>query len=320
MATSSKKLNEIPVVSFDLGNRKNAITDGTKIRSYPSYSDYTGLTQDFQGYTTEDFKAYKSFHVQIGAQEFNVGDVAGYFAAQPTFAGDKWLKVKEFLFAALHSLEIGTTSVIKELRCTVPNDQDHYQRSPFEVLANKTHQFKVNGIEYTVHIEKVTILAEGVCAWMRAVNENLLQYPDYLNGVLDLGGGTAIARLVAPNGMIYRDYELVLSQGTCALASNIAKGLRKQSVEGLIMDAIADGSFMVNSTPFKNLYDMLLPRWVADIRAEINKAWRPIENQYAQILVVGGSTPIFAPYVQDKPNYVIAPNPQFYALEGMQNG
>lgn len=318
MATSNK-VTEIPVISFDLGNRKNAITDGKKVVAYPSYSDYTGLTQDFD-YTKPDFIEGRSFHVEIGSQSFNVGDVAGHFTAQPTFSGDKWLKVREFLFAALHALKIGNTSHIKELRCTIPDDQDPSQRSPFECLANTSHKFKVNGVDYVVRIDKVTLLAEGVCAWMRAINENLLLYPTYLNAVLDLGGGTAIARLIAPNGMIYRDYELVLTKGTCALASSISQALRKPGTEGLIMDGIADGSFMIHRTSFKSTYDVLLPRWVNDIRAEINKAWRPIENQYAQILVVGGSTPIFAPFVKDKPNYVIAPNPQFYALEGMQNG
>ncbi|MEO1149299.1 MAG: hypothetical protein AAFY26_27715, partial [Cyanobacteria bacterium J06638_22] len=83
------------------------------------------------------------------------------------------------------------------------------------------------------------------------------------------------------------------------------------------MDAIADGSFSVHAVNFKTAYDALLPAWVDGIRAEMNKAWKPIQNQYAQILIVGGSAPIFAPFVAENPRYVVAPNPQFYALEAM---
>jgi hypothetical protein len=59
---------------------------------------------------------------------------------------------------------------------------------------------------------------------------------------------------------------------------------------------------------------------VSGIRGELNTAWRPIENHYGQILIVGGSAPIFAPFVKGNPRYIPVANPQFFALEGLQNG
>lgn len=316
---TTKPVPTIDRISFDLGNRVNALTDGTKTVQFPSYSDRLSSRQDLD-FEQPDFKTGQSFRVDIGAQAFKVGAIAGLLTAKPTFSGDKWTKAKEFLFAGLSALGIAPTTHIKELRCSVPDDQDLTQRTPFETLANRTHQFKVNGIEYTVRIDEVKIAAEGKFAWLRAIKDGLLQYPTYLNGVLDLGGGTAIARLIAPNGTIAREFEKVLQGGTSELAAQIAAEVGLMSAEGLIMDAIADGSFSVHAVNFKATYDALLPAWVEGIRAELNKSWRPIQNQYAQILVVGGSTPIFAPFVADNPRYVIAPNPQFYALEAMQNG
>jgi len=141
----------------------------------------------------------------------------------------------------------------------------------------------------------------------------------YLNAVLDLGGGTAIARLFAPNGTIARDYELVLDGGTSALAARIASEVGLLGCEGQILDAIADGSYAVHAVNFRAIYDALLPQWVDDIRSDINTRWKSIQNQYAQILVVGGSAPLFAPFVAENPRYIVAPNPQFYALEGMHH-
>ena len=307
-------------VSFDLGNRCNAITDGTKTVSFPSYVDRLSSRQDLD-MTHADFVENQSFRVDIGAQAFKVGKIAGILAAKPTFAGQKWERVREFLFAGLAALGIETNAVINELRCSVPDDQDLTQVAPYQTLADKTHQFRVNGIEYTVRIDKVRVIAEGKTAWLRAIKEGLYKHPNHpLNGVLDLGGGTAIFRLIGIDGTIARDYEKVLKGGTSKLAADIAAECQLLGAEGLIMDAIADGSFRVHAHDFKSAYDALVPHWVDIIRGEINTVCRPIEHLYAQILVVGGSAPIFEPFVRDKQRYVIAPNPQFFALEGLQNG
>jgi hypothetical protein len=315
----SPGVQTVPVISFDLGNRFNALTDGVKTVSFPSYSNRLSPNQDLH-YDSVDFVEGRSFRVDIGAQSFTVGNIAGVFAARPTFSGEKWLKAKEFLFAGLAALGLDTTAVVSELRCSIPDDQDLSQRTPFETLADKTHQFKVNGIEYTIRIDRVRIVAEGKTAWLRAMKEGLFRYPGSLNGVLDLGGGTAIARLIAPDGTIARDYEKVLKGGTSQLAAEIAAECRLLGVEGKIMDAIADGSFAVNAYDFRAAYEALLPHWVSGIRGELNTAWRPIENHYGQILIVGGSAPIFAPFVKENPRYIPVANPQFFALEGLQNG
>jgi len=309
----------VSVLSFDLGNRFNSLTDGSRTINFPSYSDRLSSRQDLD-LTQKDFIDGVSFRVDIGAQSFKVGKIAGALAARPTFTGEKWTKAKEFLFAGLSALDLESNAVIEELRCSVPDDQDLTQRTPFETLADKIHNFRVNGRDYNIRINRVRIVAEGKTAWLRAVKEGLFQYPHYLNGVLDLGGGTAIARLISPDGTIARDYEKVLKGGTSQLAAEIAAEVQLLGAEGQILDAIADGSFRVHAHDFKSAYDALLPRWVANIRGELNTAWRPIETQYAQILVVGGSAPIFAPYVAGNKRYIIAPNPQFFALEGLQNG
>ena len=202
--TPSPGVQTVPVISFDLGNRFNALTDGTKTVNFPSYSDRLSSRQDLD-LNQVDFREGRSFRVDIGAQSFKVGAIAGALAARPTFSGEKWQKAKEFLFAGLAALGLDTTAVVSELRCSIPDDQDLSQRTPFETLADKTHQFKVNGVEYTIRIDRVRLVAEGKTAWLRAMKDGLFRYPGSLNGVLDLGGGTAIARLITPDGTIARE-------------------------------------------------------------------------------------------------------------------
>lgn len=316
--TPDTGIQTIERISFDLGNRFNAITDGTTLLNWPSYCASLSSRQDLD-YTTHDFKTGQSYRVDLGASAFKVGAIAGQLGGKPTFGGDKWLKAQPFLFAGLAGLGISTQAHLKELRCTVPDDQDIAQCTPFKRLAGQTWNFKVNGRDYAVRIDHVKIAAEGKFAWYRAIKEGLYQYPTYLNAVLDLGGGTAIARLFAPNGTIARDYELVLDGGTSQLAAQIAAEVGLLGCEGQILDAIADGTFAVHAVGFKATYDALLPQWVDGIRSDINTRWKAIQNQYAQILVIGGSAPLFAPFVAQNPRYIVAPNPQYFALEGMQN-
>lgn len=317
----STRIIEIPVMSFDLGNRKNAATVGKGVIHYPSYAGIKKARQTVD-VNSPSFVRNKSFLVEFGSCSYIVGqESAELLEHNPTYTGDKWKKVKEFLFASIHALNIGKTLHIKELRCSVPDDLDEAQCGPFRSMANKTHPFIVNGTEYKVRIDKVVVVAEGVFAWYRAIKENLLQYSGYVNGVLDLGGGTAIGRLINPNGTILRGREVVLDRGTYELANSIAGELRDSKLkESMIMDSIADGTFLVKGVNFKSVYDYILPTWVEGIRSDLNTAWKPLAGSYAQILVVGGSAPLFAPFVSDNPKYVIAPNPQFYGLEGMHNG
>jgi len=168
--SAGAEILSIERISFDLGNRFNAITDGQKMVSFPSYCSGLSSRQDLD-FGGADFQTRQSFRVDIGAVAFKVGAIAGQLGGKPTFGGNKWLKVQPFLFAGLASLGIQRQTTIKELRCTVPDDQDVAQCTPFKRLTEQALNFKVNGNEYTVHIEQVKIAAEGKFAWYRALKD-----------------------------------------------------------------------------------------------------------------------------------------------------
>lgn len=315
-------IQTLPVVSFDLGNRVHAITDGEKLVSFPSYSMPVSARQDWD-FSLPAFQEGESFRVDIPMDEdyvatYAVGKVAQSLSAHATFAGDKWAKVKENLFAALTAVGVNRQCEIRELRCMVPDDQDPHQVAPFKALQNKTFEFRVNSKEYSVKIGTVRIMAEGRPAWLRAKAEGRFLRPDLSNCVLDLGGGTAIFRVITPDGMIDRSRERVLKGGTSSLAAMIASEAGLEENEGGILDAIADGTFMVGVSNIRGPYQVCLPQWVDRIRGQVRNVTQPINSQYGQILLIGGSVPLYAPVVDGNKRYVIAPDPQFYSLWGLQ--
>ena len=310
-------IQEIERISLDIGNRKIAVTDGQRLCSFPSYSKKRTVKQDLN-FSNPSYAERKSFQICVGAVSYLVGSVAENLNATETFNGDKWKKAKEFFFASLRALEIAPNVHIKELFATVPDDQAEDQLEAIRGLQG-AHSFSINGEEYAVVVDEVNIVGEGKFAWVRAINEDFYEYPGFMNGVLDLGGGTAIARLFGPEGDINRELELIIEGGTARLATAIAQHIGEGENVGIVMNAIADGSYRTPVSDFSNLFEDFKSDWVAEIRGRMKNAWREVSSKYAQILVIGGSAPLWVEAAEEPDSrYVIPEDPQFYALEGMQ--
>jgi hypothetical protein len=96
-------------------------------------------------------------------------------------------------------------------------------------------------------------------AYDLALGRQMWRYPNNPNGVLDIGGGTAIARLFAPGGALLRDADIVLP-GTSHLAQRLAAAILPKvgstADAGSLMDSIASetiGTATPTSTSHGNL-------------------------------------------------------------------
>ncbi|XZN90758.1 MAG: hypothetical protein ACM65M_24595 [Microcoleus sp.] len=69
---------------------------------------------------------------------------------------------------------------------------------------NTTREFTFNGHECLTTIRPVSAVDECRGAYDLALGRSMWRYPNNANGVLDFGGGTAIARLFAPGGGLSR--------------------------------------------------------------------------------------------------------------------
>lgn len=308
-------IQTIPVFGFDLGNRFPKFGHGDQLSKIASYRAVIPAFQDI----SPAVLSAGSHLVEIGAVRTVVGRDAAAYGARPTFQGadgQKWIHSKVFLFAALAELGLYGNVHIELLRTVTPDTQQPDQIAALQALTG-AHNATVNGQSINLVISEVAIHDEGQPAWLVATNQNKWQFPKAMNGVLDLGGGTGIARLFSPQGAPIRQSELILP-GTFALAEKIQSFMAGPRCIPEIMDAIADGTYQVPSgQEFKAIFEHCLPDWLNDIRGEIRSRWSMFEGKYGQIIVVGGSAPLAAALIAENPRYLDMDEPQIVSLRGL---
>ncbi len=308
-------ISKIPVFGFDLGNRfpKSGYAD---IRS--KITSYRAVIPTFQE-VSPTVLSPGSYLVEVGAIRTIVGADAAAYGARPTFQGadgDKWVHAKVFLFAALADCGLSGDIHIELLRTVTPDTQKPDQVAALMALKG-AHNAKVNGQEMNLVISEVAIHDEGQPAWLVATNQGVWDFPAAMNGVLDLGGGTGIARLFSPKGAPIRQSELILP-GTFALAEKIQSFLGGPRCIPEIMDGIENGTFQVPSgREFKTIYEHCLTEWLTDIRGEIRSRWSTFDGRYGQIVIVGGSAPLAAKLINENPRYLSLDDPQTVSLRGL---
>ena len=179
-----------------------------------------------------------------------------------------------------------------------------------------TRDFRRNGIDIVATVRKVVPVDETRPAYRYAIAKGLFNYPKKINGILDLGGGTGIGRLYAPNGTMDRSADVILP-GTFQLAAKIAAALTPQLGYSpklpLIMDGIADGSYELGTTQtnFKPIFQKCRADWINDIRARLKTAWINQLNSLAEVLIIGGSAPLAQPLTEaTKGRFKVAHHPQ----------
>ncbi|MBD2311194.1 hypothetical protein H6G20_05920 [Desertifilum sp. FACHB-1129] len=212
---------------------------------------------------------------------------------------------------------------IHEVLIALPDSRDRNALEHLKKIEG-THEFMRNGQHVVASIRKVRAIDETKGAYALAAKHGLFLRPDRINGVLDLGGGTSIARLYKPNGDIIRSVDCVLP-GTVDLARKIDAALLPKTGKsqnlGLIMDAIADGSFEIGTSgvKFTNIFEPAVNRWIDDIRERLKGTWGEYLPQIAEVLTIGGAAPLAKPLeTLTKGRFKLAPSPQILNLKGME--
>jgi hypothetical protein len=189
-------------------------------------------------------------------------------------------------------------------------------------LAN-TYYFRRNGETIHASVREVEPVDETRPAYRLACAKNLYKSLKYINGVLDLGGGTGIGRLYSPSGNLMRQADVIVP-GTFQLAKKIDSALMPTTNQSQdlsqVMDAIADGSFQVgvSGAKFAHLFEKCREAWIEEIRASLRTAWSQYFDQVGEILIIGGSAPLAKPIEEStKGRFKVAPNPQTISIQGM---
>lgn len=311
----------IPRLTLDCGNRFTAGMLGDRLIQFPSYAVEPGVKQYFD-FDKPHFKDGQSFVIEYGSIRYSVGQKARLLCGDRAYDVGKWNLAKPFFLAALSALTDAANIYIEELVAAVPDPSDDEQVRNFRALAEGLGQsYRANGVDRAVKVGSVRIEHECHYAYAKAVQDGLLIWPGMSNGVIDLGGGTSIYRLIDSDGDIDDARSGVINGGTAELASDIAEQcFADRDRANLVMDAISDGSFEVRGDNFKHVYDELFPKWIQKIHRKIQGKWNPVISQIAQILIIGGSAPLVREYFnvgEPDARFVMPSNPQHYGLEGL---
>jgi hypothetical protein len=181
---------------------------------------------------------------------FIVGAEAQALGGKPAFEFDKIELAKYLMFAVLEPNINQNTLIIECLRVALPDSRHKENVKQLGELAN-TYEFTRNGERVYAAARNVQPVDETKPAYRYARANGLFKSPKSINGVLDLGGGTAIARLYSPSGSVMRELDLNVP-GTYDLARRINAALMPTTGQtqdlSLIMDAIKDNSFVIGTS------------------------------------------------------------------------
>lgn len=301
-----------PVLAVDPGNRFTKWIDCQTVRSIPSYvkelSDWEEGGNDAQ-----------SFEIGYSGRRYLVGRLAQLMGGSPAFESGKADLAHLLILPALAS---DSPQRIERLVIPTPDSRNQQTIAKLKELET-TIEFSVNGHDCLTTIRSVVATDECRGAYDLAANRQMWRYPQNPNGILDIGGGTAIARLFAPGGALLRDADIVLP-GTSHLAQRLAAAILPKvgttADAGMLMDSIASGNLCYGSTDidFSREFVAVRDSWTADIRAKLKANWAKYLPSLGELIVIGGSASLLQPMCEaSKGRFKVAPRPQFFNLYGL---
>jgi hypothetical protein len=293
-----------PQLAVDPGNRFTKWVDCQTVRSIPSYvkelADWEEGGSDGQSYEIGfDGKRYlvgRLAQLMGGTPAFESGKAElAHLLILPALASDSPQRIERLVIPTPDSRNLVTIAKLKELETTI--------------------EFSVNGHDCLTTIRSVVATDECRGAFNLALERNYWKYPNHTNGILDVGGGTAIARLFAPGGALLRDADILLP-GTSHLAQRLAAAILPKvgstADAGSLMDSIASGDFRYGNTEidFSREFAAVRDAWTADIRAKLKANWAKYLPSLGELVVIGGSASLLQPMCEaSKGRFKVAPKP-----------
>jgi len=311
-----------PLTALDAGNRTTQwLSPENTVKTIPSCIK---MLEDWE----EAQPNNKSILIEVlnnsgdMSERFIIGEEAQRQKGVSAFTGNKCEMARRLVYAALEPLPGTNTVIFDYLRVALPDARNAENVKLIKELAN-TYYFRRNGETIHASVREVEPVDETRPAYRLACAKNLYKSLKYINGVLDLGGGTGIGRLYSPSGNLMRQADVIVP-GTFQLAKKIDSALMPTTNQSQdlsqVMDAIADGSFQVgvSGAKFAHLFEKCREAWIEEIRATLRTAWSQYFDQVGEILIIGGSAPLAKPIEEStKGRFKVAPNPQTISIQGM---
>ena len=304
-----------PTVCFDGGNRSIQWLDPAgNIRQLPSFIKSIADWEDVE-------PDENSLVIEFENETFAIGQVAKDMGGIPVFQADKIELARRLVLAALEPNSGNDALRVERLLIALPNSRN--ASTALLKAIEGTYEFTRNGQAIVATVRKVEPIDETKAAYVYAMQQGLFLSRKQINGVLDLGGGTSIARLYSVSGSLMREADVILP-GTFDLARKIASRINRDLPTSadlsLVMDAIERGDYCYGTTgySFAPAFESARAEWLDNIRGEIKTRWGQWLANLGEVLIIGGSAPIALPLQEaTKQRFKIAPNSQTISIVGM---
>ncbi|MBW4469251.1 MAG: hypothetical protein KME45_03200 [Stenomitos rutilans HA7619-LM2] len=306
-------------VVFDGGNRTIQWIDALgMVHTIPSFIKFIDPTWQ------EIEPSLNSVVIEHEGQTFVLGQAAKEENGKPIFEAGKISLAPKLVLAALEPNRGETAVRIERLLLALPSSR---VAEDLEILKSieGTHEFSRNGQSIVATVVQVVPVDETKAAYAAAARDRLFRSESKLNGVLDLGGGTAIARLYKTDGSIKRDMDVIL-QGTDALAEAISARITHMLGHTVpawaIMDGIERGDYAIGEggQSFKPAFDFAHAEWLTNIRQKIGSKWKALNQsgQIGEVMIIGGSAPLAKPLEElTKGRFFVSDMPQVISIRSM---
>ncbi|NER29087.1 MAG: hypothetical protein F6J89_15985 [Symploca sp. SIO1C4] len=193
-------------------------------------------------------------------------------------------------------------------------------------LLTKTFSYKYCGAEATAHVTDVEVVEESASSLDYLKN----RYPALLPQkghtlVIDLGGGTALTKLIDTHGNILGRQEF-LGLGSVYLAKKLAydcapfyQSIGEQPDVGLIMNGLSLGNDygVTGEVNFSHWIPEFLGDWVSAILSQTIAHYKQSLPSVGAFLFTGGSSILIKEQLNGKPKMVFHPEPLFGNVLGM---
>ncbi len=184
------------------------------------------------------------------------------------------------------------------------------------------HEFKRNGIDYRVLVERVEVEREGMGAYHYARRMGLIPDSGYTI-VVDIGGGTWLTRLVDTEGEVI-DENVMDRGGTYELATSISFDRRLTDALGtsadpsIVMDGFRAGHVYADTgLSWLPWLEEHLDPWFKGIFQTVRAQYTPYMARVTRFLVTGGGSHLISERLQGRKLFAVMGDPQFANVRGL---
>ena len=249
----------------------------------------------------------------FGAQAYK------YRRQQQTVVENKVELSRLHLYACLEPWE-GETEFAIDIYASTPEPAKNEDAIRQHLLG--MHEFKRNGLDYRVLVERVEVEREGMGAYHYAQRLGLIPDTGYTI-VVDIGGGTWLTRLVDAEGDVI-DENVMDRGGAYELATSISFDRRLTNVLGttadpsLIMDGFRTGHLYADTElTWQPWLEEHLDPWFKGIFQTVKAQYTPYMARVTRFLVTGGSSHLIADRLAGRRLFAVMTDPQFANVRGL---